>query len=319
MVTSSGGWPMSSDNFYPFGQEQNPTSDPNHYKFTGKERDAESGLDYFGARYYSSSMGRFMSPDWDAKPISVPYASFGDPQTLNLYSYVENGPLNRVDADGHVFGNPNSATPALIGFDGDDVAIACTGVWNCTHSYLEKQSFGGSLADAADEAAYDERVKQAFAEAAQQQSLSAAGLQFLENQETVGGVPNLTVYDASGKKHLGDFTIGYGHKVKAGEDFSKGITAGQAADLLKADAQTAVNAVNNALTSRTSSQAQFDALVSLAYNIGGGAFQRSTLVQRLNGGGAVEQDLFTRFDKTGGAVSPGLYARRERVHAVQHG
>ncbi|MBN9617470.1 MAG: hypothetical protein BGO25_08230 [Acidobacteriales bacterium 59-55] len=33
------------------------------YKFTGKERDTESGLDYFGARYYSSSMGRFMSPD----------------------------------------------------------------------------------------------------------------------------------------------------------------------------------------------------------------------------------------------------------------
>ncbi len=33
------------------------------YKFTGKERDAESGLDYFGARYYASSMGRFMSPD----------------------------------------------------------------------------------------------------------------------------------------------------------------------------------------------------------------------------------------------------------------
>ncbi len=46
-------------------------------------------------------MGRFLTPDWAAKPITVPYASFGDPQTLNLYTYVENGPLNRVDADGH--------------------------------------------------------------------------------------------------------------------------------------------------------------------------------------------------------------------------
>ena len=37
MVTSTDGWPISSDIFYPFGQEQNPTTDPNHYKFTGKE------------------------------------------------------------------------------------------------------------------------------------------------------------------------------------------------------------------------------------------------------------------------------------------
>ena len=37
--------------------------------FTGKERDTESGNDYFGARYYSSSMGRFMSPDWSMQRI----------------------------------------------------------------------------------------------------------------------------------------------------------------------------------------------------------------------------------------------------------
>ena len=42
-----------------------------------------------------------MSPDWAAAPITVPYAKFGDPQSLNLYSYVENGPINRIDADGH--------------------------------------------------------------------------------------------------------------------------------------------------------------------------------------------------------------------------
>ncbi len=65
-------------------------------KFTGKERDTESGNDYFGARYYASSMGRFMSPD-----------DFGghmeDPQTLNRYSYVGNNPLSRTDPDGHDF------------------------------------------------------------------------------------------------------------------------------------------------------------------------------------------------------------------------
>jgi len=71
------------------------------YHFTGKERDAESGNDYFDARYYSSAMGRFMSPDWAAKEEPVPYATFDDPQSLNLYSYVRNNPLTRIDADGH--------------------------------------------------------------------------------------------------------------------------------------------------------------------------------------------------------------------------
>jgi RHS repeat-associated protein len=70
-------------------------------RFTGKERDAESGNDYFEARYYSSAMGRFMSPDWAAQEEPVPYANLDDPQSLNLYAYVENNPLARADADGH--------------------------------------------------------------------------------------------------------------------------------------------------------------------------------------------------------------------------
>jgi len=68
---------------------------------TGKERDTESGLDYFGARYYGSLMGRFMSPDWAEKPEAVPYSELNDPQSLNLYSYVRNNPLSRTDPDGH--------------------------------------------------------------------------------------------------------------------------------------------------------------------------------------------------------------------------
>jgi RHS repeat-associated protein len=92
--------------FFPFGGEQNVYTNncPQNYKFTGKERDAETGLDYFGARYFSSSLARFMTPDWAAKPAAVPYAKFGDPQSLNLYGYVENEPVNRIDADGHIPG-----------------------------------------------------------------------------------------------------------------------------------------------------------------------------------------------------------------------
>jgi len=75
--------------------------DATEHHFTGKERDTESGNDYFGARYYASSMGRFMSPDWDSKPQAVPYASLADPQSLNLYSYVLNNPLSKTDPNGH--------------------------------------------------------------------------------------------------------------------------------------------------------------------------------------------------------------------------
>ncbi|HLH06200.1 MAG TPA: RHS repeat-associated core domain-containing protein [Terriglobales bacterium] len=94
---------LSDSDYYPYGREipMGGAGDTNHYKFTGKERDSESGLDMFGARYYGSSLGRFMTPDWAAKPISVPYADFGNPQSLNLYSYVKNNPTTTRDADGH--------------------------------------------------------------------------------------------------------------------------------------------------------------------------------------------------------------------------
>ena len=66
------------------------------HKFTGKERDTESNLDNFGARYNSSSMGRFMSPD----PMFMNDHHLYDPQELNLYSYVRNNPLSLTDPTG---------------------------------------------------------------------------------------------------------------------------------------------------------------------------------------------------------------------------
>jgi RHS repeat-associated protein len=62
---------------------------------TGKERDAETGLDYFGVRYFSGAQGRFTSP-------AAPFADQqpGDPQSWNLYSYVRNNPLRYTDPTG---------------------------------------------------------------------------------------------------------------------------------------------------------------------------------------------------------------------------
>ncbi len=65
-------------------------------QFTGKERDSETGLDYFGARYYASSIGRFTSVD----PITVTKQRMLNPQALNLYAYTLNNALRYVDPDG---------------------------------------------------------------------------------------------------------------------------------------------------------------------------------------------------------------------------
>jgi RHS repeat-associated protein len=93
-ITNSLGTVQDDSDFYPYGGERVVSSaSGNRYKFTGKERDSESGLDNFGARYNSSQYGRFMSPD----PMGGHYE---DPQTLNRYSYVRNNPLSLTDPTG---------------------------------------------------------------------------------------------------------------------------------------------------------------------------------------------------------------------------
>ena len=89
-----------------------------------QERDSESGNDYFGAGYYASAMGRFTSPDWSAKIVPVPYAKLGNPQSLNLYAYVENNPLTRFDPDGHI---------DCSGKNAQGVGCQAIAKWNADH------------------------------------------------------------------------------------------------------------------------------------------------------------------------------------------
>jgi RHS repeat-associated protein len=94
--------------YLPFGEElyagiggRIPTqgysqTDNVRQQFTGKERDASTGLDYFINRYYSSSQGRFTTAD----PAFITSQRLADPQMLNLYAYVRNNPLRYIDPDG---------------------------------------------------------------------------------------------------------------------------------------------------------------------------------------------------------------------------
>jgi len=103
-VSSTGQVEVTCTNL-PFGDSLQCSGsgvDATEHHFTGKEHDSESGNDYFGARYYASTMGRFLSPDWSEQPQAVPYVDMENPQSLNLYGYTLNNPLSRTDQDGHV-------------------------------------------------------------------------------------------------------------------------------------------------------------------------------------------------------------------------
>ena len=102
----SSGSVATRHDFLPFGEElfagirnssnaYEPPVSTTRQRFTGKERDNETGLDYFGARYAASLQGRFMSPD--------PLLSSGTvyrPQSWNRYTYTLNNPLKFVDPSG---------------------------------------------------------------------------------------------------------------------------------------------------------------------------------------------------------------------------
>lgn len=73
------------------------------HKFTGKEGDSESGLDDTLFRQYSSSLGRWPSPD----PAGLAATDPTDPQSWNRYAYVRNNPITRVDPSGMIDCNPD--------------------------------------------------------------------------------------------------------------------------------------------------------------------------------------------------------------------
>lgn len=136
--------------------------------------------------------------------------------------------------------------------------------------------------------------------------LSAKGLQFIQDQE---GTRYQPYQDVAGR-----WTVGVGHLMSE-EDLLKWapgstLTEGEVLQLLSSDVEQAENAVNRLVTVPLS-QSQFDALVDFAYNLGGGALERSTLLEDLNEGrynaAAAQIPLW---DHAGGRVVKDLEERR---------
>jgi RHS repeat-associated protein len=100
LVTDMFGNIVSEHHYLPFGEEVPPASHPNasnnSHRFTGHERDSETGLDYMMARYYSAPLGRFLAVDPGDD------SALEDPQSWNKYSYVRNNPVGNLDPDGRI-------------------------------------------------------------------------------------------------------------------------------------------------------------------------------------------------------------------------
>jgi RHS repeat-associated protein len=127
-----------SSEYYPYGQELNSSSScSTSYKFTGYERDTETGLDYGFARYYSPRLGRFMSGD----PLG---GDVSDPQGLNRYSYVRGNPTNSTDSTG-------LSVDWFSGFDASD-PNAMGSPWGS--GLLARGRFGSAFSNTVATAAY---------------------------------------------------------------------------------------------------------------------------------------------------------------------
>ncbi len=147
---------VSRHDYKPFGEEIGEadnrtaalgygTADGVRQKFTSKERDSESGLDYFGARYFASGHGRFTSPD----PVLMRDARLVDPQRINLYAHTRNSPLRYVDPSGEDIlviengpteGNPVGHTAVAVSGYGVFSLGNGTALGSSTSDYILRES-----------------------------------------------------------------------------------------------------------------------------------------------------------------------------------
>ena len=308
-MTNATGATQQESTYYAFGSEQRVITNTvsNQYKFTGLERDAESGLDHTLYRKFTSNLARWLSPD----PVA------GDalnPQSLNRYSYVLNNPTNFTDPLGLYIVYPPDPTPPrsgghVIDSRGCDPSIRRAPDY-CGDSWMNMQPLDGLPGGCAygpcdGGGGYGgETVDDSGAPIVIDRALSEEGLDFLTDCEGFRSKP----YNDTG----GNCTVGYGHLLHKGgcNGEEAEVTRDQAAKLLSQDVAAAGGAVNGQINAYLN-QPQFDSMTSFTYNVGEGRLASSTLRRHLNAGNydAVPRQM-GRFVYSGGQVSPGLQTRR---------
>ena len=146
LVTDSTGILKELSEYEPYGKfsKHEKYGDPQEeawYYFTNQYLDEESELYYYGARYYSPLIGRFITPDTIVQ-------SPGNPQTFNRYSYVGNNPVNRIDPTGHKWSWGNFFKAVAIAIIGTVLTIASAGVLTPLVGVYWAGVAGGALAGA---------------------------------------------------------------------------------------------------------------------------------------------------------------------------
>jgi len=349
LVTNASDLNVSEQVHLPFGTALDAESSGTMTKrrFTSYDRSGITKLDYAVNRHYNAGQGRFTQVD----PMEMEAASLSDPQTLNLYAYCGNDPVNRVDPDGLFWkwlGKAfrflfKVATAVLVA-----LAVLAIPVWGATVIYLGLAALTGlagwhngrlgQIAGAFLSAGFGAggyggfRTPSTFPG-----GTSVSGVNnFLQQQRQQGqrriselGLEIIRQFEAFRSRPYNDpsrarnCTIGYGHMIHRGlctdEDrarYGNGISEDEAEELLRHDVAQFEQAVNRLVTVELN-QNQFDALVSFTYNVGTPRFQRSTLLRLLNGGNydAVPGQL-RRFNRSGGRVLRGLIRRRRLEGAL---
>lgn len=141
-VTNAAGQVVSRHDYLPFGEEwQAPLTGTPLVKFTGKERDRETGLDYFGARYYRPGIGRFTTVD----PLMGSELALVDPQRWNRYSYVGNRPTTLVDPDGRGWAIALFKVGKAV-VKGGNIAAEFRGVYEDAKTLVDSESTLGERA-----------------------------------------------------------------------------------------------------------------------------------------------------------------------------